>query len=103
MGCAFGGREGIVYTVGDKRKVAEVGLGNAVFGCRWDVLAGETNRVGDSGGGSKVGSISGGFEDSAAPNVALVGVRDGFRFGIDSADVPKSASSIFVCSVPMIS
>jgi hypothetical protein len=89
--------------VGDKRKFAEVGLGNAVFGFRWDALAGEVNTVGDSGAGSRVGSISGGFEDSAAPNVAFVGVRAGFRPGIDGVDVPKSASSIFVCSVPMIS
>jgi hypothetical protein len=36
IGCAFGGRDGMVYTVGDSRKFALVGLASAVFGCRYD-------------------------------------------------------------------
>jgi hypothetical protein len=104
IGCAFGGREGIVYTVGDSRKFVDVGLANveglesaAVFGCRWDDLPG------DSGGGSRPRSTSGGFEDKAAPKVACVGVRAGLRSGIEGVEVLEIVSSAFVCSVPMIS
>jgi hypothetical protein len=110
IGCALGGREGIVYTVGDKRKFAAVGLGNAagfgmtaVFGWRWDVLLGAVVPPGESGGGIRLVSMSGGLELSAAPNVAFVGVRAGFRSGKDGVGVLHIGSSPFPWSLPMMS
>jgi hypothetical protein len=108
VGSVLGGREGMVYTVGESRKFGLVGLGNeglrnaAVLGWRRDDDLRERGAIGDSGRGNGSGSTSGEFENSEAPNVVCVGVRAGLRSGIVGVGVRDIGSSV-VTSFPMMS